>query len=99
MIVLDDLEIPKDERRAVMKEIREFTMNEVPYLALVASLSSSRVVFLKNLNRELAVLPLLRRIGLWSVGVTLALAAVLGTLFAGRLVRPVGSLAAAFTYD
>jgi signal transduction histidine kinase len=77
------------------EEIREFSLNEVPYLALEASLSSSRVVFLKNLNRELAVLPLLRRIGLWSVGVTLALALLLGTLFAGRLARPVGSLAAA----
>jgi signal transduction histidine kinase len=76
-------------------QVREFSLNEVPYLALVAPLPSSRVVFLKNLDRELAVLPLLRRIGLWSVGVTLALALVLGTLFAGRLARPVGSLASA----
>jgi len=75
--------------------IREIHVGQVPHLALVVPLSSSRVVFLKDLDRELAVLPLLRRIGLWSVGITLALALLLGTLFAGRLARPVGSLAAA----
>ncbi|MGW8266497.1 MAG: sensor histidine kinase, partial [Longimicrobiales bacterium] len=75
--------------------IREIRVGQVPYLALVVPLSSTRVVFLKDLDRELAVLPLLRRIGLWSVGITLALALLLGTVFAGRLARPVGSLAAA----
>ncbi|MGW8268522.1 MAG: HAMP domain-containing protein, partial [Longimicrobiales bacterium] len=75
--------------------IREIRVGQVPYLALVVPLSSTRIVFLKDLDRELAVLPLLRRIGLWSVGITLALALLLGTVFAGRLARPVGSLAAA----
>ncbi len=66
------------------------------FLALTAPLSGgSRVVFLKNLNQELAVLPLLRRIAFWSAGITLALAMLLGTLFAGRLARPVHGLAAA----
>ena len=75
--------------------IHGIEVGEVPYLALVAPLYSSRVVFLKNLDRELAVLPLLRRIALWSAGITLGLALLFGTLFAGRIARPVGSLAAA----
>jgi signal transduction histidine kinase len=75
--------------------IREVHVGQVPYLALVAPISSTRVVFLKNLDRELSVLPLLRRIALWIGGIALALALLLGTLFAGRLARPVGSLAAA----
>jgi signal transduction histidine kinase len=66
----------------------------VRYLALRSVLASgSEVLFLKNLDQELAVLPLLRRIAMWSAGITLALAMLLGTLFAGRLARPVGSLA------
>jgi signal transduction histidine kinase len=51
------------------------------------------VVFIKDLQRELAVLPLLRRIAFWSAGITLALALVLGSLFAARLARPVTGLA------
>jgi signal transduction histidine kinase len=74
--------------------IRETRIGTARYLVLAAPLGSgSEVVFLKNLDRELAVLPLLRRIALWSAGFTLALALILGTLFAGRLARPVGSLA------
>lgn len=66
------------------------------FLALTAPLAGgSRVVFLKNLDQELSVLPLLRSIALWSAGVTVALALVLGTLFAGRLARPVHGLATA----
>ena len=73
--------------------IHEVQANGVPYLVLTASLASSRIVFLKNLERELAVLPLLQRIALWSGGITLALALLLGTAFAARLARPVRSLA------
>jgi signal transduction histidine kinase len=76
--------------------IRELRVGNVPFLSLVVPLASgAEVVFLKDLGRELAVLPLLRRIALWSAGITLALALFLGTLFSGRLARPVGSLAAA----
>jgi signal transduction histidine kinase len=74
--------------------IGEVRVGPARYLALAATIGAgSRVLFLKNLERELAVLPLLRRIALWSAGITLALALVLGTIFAGRLARPVGSLA------
>jgi signal transduction histidine kinase len=73
---------------------REIRVGSVPYLVLSTSLSpTSRVVFIKDLQRELAVLPLLRRIALWSVGITLALALILGSVFAGRLARPVRGLA------
>jgi signal transduction histidine kinase len=72
--------------------IHEIRVGDVPFLALVAPLSPARVVFLKNLDRELAVLPLLRRVALWSGGIALVLALLLGTIFAARLARPVGSL-------
>jgi signal transduction histidine kinase len=84
---------PADEASA--EAIRELTVGSVSYLALVVPLGSSRVAFLKDLDRELAVLPLVKRIALWSAGVTLVLALILGTVFAGRLARPVGSLAEA----
>lgn len=74
--------------------IRELTVGPISYLALEAPLtSSSTVMFLKNLDRELAVLPRLRRIALLSAAFTLGLALVLGGLFGARLARPVGSLA------
>jgi signal transduction histidine kinase len=74
--------------------IQEARIGTSRYLVLTAHLADdSDIVFLKNLERELAVLPLLRRIALWSVGITLALALILGTLFSARLARPVGSLA------
>jgi signal transduction histidine kinase len=79
-----------------LPRIREVRVGGIRYLALDATMGSgSQVLFLKNLDREMAVLPLLRRIAIWSAGITLALALVLGTVFAGRLARPVGSLAAA----
>ena len=72
----------------------EIQVGTTRYLVLAAPLASgSEVVFLKDLNRELAVLPLLRRFALWSAGITFGLALILGSLFAGRLARPVGSLA------
>jgi signal transduction histidine kinase len=80
----------------VGSSIREVRVGTTRYLALTTTLATgSEVLFLKNLDRELAVLPLLTRIALWSAGITLALALVLGTMFAGRLARPVGSLATA----
>jgi signal transduction histidine kinase len=74
--------------------IQEMRVGEIPFLVLSVPLGAeSNVVFLKNLQRELAVLPLLRRIALWSAGITLVLALAFGTIFSGRLARPVGSLA------
>ena len=92
--------VPPEEARelaraaeAEVSGIHEIQALGSPYLALTTHLSSSRIIFLKDLDRELAVLPLLQRIALWSGGITLVLALLLGTVFAGRLARPVGSLA------
>lgn len=74
--------------------IREITVGQTPYLATRTQIAdASSVVFLKNLENELAVLPRLRRIALLSAAFTLGLALVLGGLFGARLARPVGSLA------
>ncbi len=76
--------------------IHELHRGDTRFLAVSAPLSSgSRVVFVKDLDQELSVLPLLRRIALWSAGITLVLAVLMGGLFAGRLARPVHSLASA----
>ena len=91
---LAELPEPSGDESGLVPIIREARLGTTRYLVLAAILGSgSEVVFIKNLDRELAVLPLLRRIAFWSAGITLALALVLGTLFAGRLARPVGSLA------
>jgi signal transduction histidine kinase len=74
--------------------IREITVGQTPYLVTRTQITdASSVVFLKNLENELAVLPRLRRIALLSAAFTLTLALVLGSLFGARLARPVGSLA------
>jgi signal transduction histidine kinase len=84
----------EDEEASSDSGIEETRIGPTRFLVLAASLASgSQIVFFKDLGRELAVLPLLRRIALWSAGITLALALVLGTIFAGRLARPVGGLA------
>ncbi len=86
--------VPDSSAGPAALAIRETLIGAVRYLVLFAPLASgSEVVFLKNLDRELSVMPLLRKIALWSAGITLALAMILGTLFAGRLAGPVGSLA------
>ncbi|MBT8396347.1 MAG: HAMP domain-containing protein, partial [Gemmatimonadetes bacterium] len=98
----DGVAIPGDSglvgvgNEADSHEIREVRVGATRYLVLTTAMApGSEVLFLKDLERELAVLPLLRRIALWSAGITLGLALILGTVFAGRLARPVGSLATA----
>jgi signal transduction histidine kinase len=53
------------------------------------------VAFARSLERELALLPDLRRTAFVSTGVALAVALLVGTLFAQRVARPVESLAGA----
>ncbi len=55
----------------------------------------SRILFARDLGRELAVVPELRRVALYSIGVALLFALLLGGLFAARLARPVRALAGA----
>ena len=55
----------------------------------------ARILFARDLDRELAVVPELRRVALYSIGLALVFALLLGGIFASRLARPVRSLASA----
>jgi two-component system sensor histidine kinase PilS (NtrC family) len=58
-----------------------------------APLDHGQVVFFRDLETELAVLPALRRTALVSGASALAFALLVGTIFAARLSRPVSELA------
>jgi signal transduction histidine kinase len=65
------------------------------FLVTRAGLDAGAVVFVRDLQAELAVLPALRRTALLSSGLALLAALTVGILFATALARPVSSLAAA----
>ncbi|MEZ4417573.1 MAG: HAMP domain-containing sensor histidine kinase [Gemmatimonadota bacterium] len=67
------------------------------WLAARGTLSegTASILFARDLDRELAVVPDLRRVALVSMGLALGFALLLGTLVAGRLARPVRALATA----
>jgi signal transduction histidine kinase len=66
------------------------------YLATSGELPGGvKVFFLRDVDQEMAILPVLQRSILISSGLALVFAMVLGGLFATGLARPVGSLAAA----
>jgi signal transduction histidine kinase len=65
------------------------------FLAVRAPLDGGAVVFLRDLDAELAVLPALRRTAVASAGTALLFALVVGVLVAVALARPVAALAAA----
>jgi two-component system sensor histidine kinase MtrB len=76
--------------------VRELQVSEVPYLVASAPWdASASVAFTRNLSRELAILPDLRRTAVWTWALALLFALAVGTLFAGRVARPVGALAGA----
>lgn len=66
-------------------------------LAAAADVDDGRVVFVRNLAAELAVLPALRRTALISAAVSLLFALLVGALFASRLARPFTEVADAAT--
>lgn len=69
---------------------------ESRYWAAVAPLGSAgQAVFLRDVERELGLLPDLRRSGLLAVAIALGLALLLGSLLGARMVRPVQALAVA----
>ncbi len=81
---------PRDE------EVHEARMEGRRYLVARATLGDvATVFFARDLRRELAVLPKLRRVIALSGMVELGLGMLLGTLFAIALARPVRSLAEA----
>lgn len=79
-----------DDERA---PVRRVEVGDRVVLAVGAPLDHGQVVFFRDLETELAVLPALRRTALVSGGSALVLALLVGTLFASRLSRPVSELA------
>ena len=78
-------------------EVRRLTVpGGSSYWAVTAPLGGgASAVFLRNVEAELAVLPGLRRSAAIAALLALAIALLLGVVFAGRLARPVQSLAEA----
>ena len=75
-------------------QVREVAQGAQRYLVAVAALGDvATIVFVRDLTRDLAVLPAFRRVVLLSGGGALLLALLLGTTAAHRLARPVGALA------
>jgi two-component system, NtrC family, sensor kinase len=74
-------------------QVREIEHEDRRYLATTALLGDATIVFVRDMQRELAVLPKLRRVavasGFGALGVTL----ILGALLARLLARPVQLLA------
>ncbi|MGY8778411.1 MAG: ATP-binding protein [Longimicrobiales bacterium] len=82
--------------RPVSEEVGEFELAGERYLVVSAFLpGGARVSFVREMAEELAVVPALRTVGAGVFGFALIVALFVGMLFAGRLARPVGSLATA----
>lgn len=80
---------PRDGR------VREIDAAGHRYLVAVTSLGDATMVFVRDMQRELAVLPKLRRVVALSGAAGLGLALLLSTWLAARLARPVRALATA----
>ncbi len=74
---------------------RELRVDEVRYLAATAPLAGATVAFVRDLRRELAILPRLRLVLVASGAAALIVAVLLGSLLAMFLMRPVRELAIA----
>ena len=80
----------------VSEEVRELELAGSRYLVVSSRLpGGARVTFVRSMEEELAVVPALRVVGFGVLGLAAVLALIVGVLFAARLARPVGSLAAA----
>jgi two-component system, NtrC family, sensor kinase len=75
--------------------ITELRLGEDRFLAIAAPLDSARVIFVRDMAHELALVPQIRRVVGTYAGVALIVALALGVVFAGFIARPVRSLAAA----
>jgi signal transduction histidine kinase len=74
---------------------REIRVDGVRYLVATAPLAGATVAFVRDLRRELAILPRLRNVLAASAAAALVVALLLGTLLALFLTRPVRALATA----
>jgi signal transduction histidine kinase len=78
------------------KGVEELKLGPSRYLAVAAALNdSSRVIFVRDMERELALVPQIRQVTGTYAGLSLVVALLLGALFAALLSQPVKSLAAA----
>ena len=75
--------------------VAEIRIGDTRYLVSAADLNGATALFVRDLRRELAMLPVLRRVVLAAGVAALALALLLGYVLAGRVARPVRQLAAA----
>jgi signal transduction histidine kinase len=76
--------------------VHDLTLGERRLIATMASLGSAgHIVLVRDLGAELAVMPRLRRIALWSAVAALGSALLLGFALAMRIARPVSDLAGA----
>jgi two-component system NtrC family sensor kinase len=76
--------------------VHDISIGDRRFIAATASLGSAgHLVLVRDLGAELAVVPRLRRIALWSALAALASALVLGFALATRIARPVSDLAGA----
>ena len=79
---------------AAPNDARDVTLGSRPFLIERARLGDAgAVLFVRDLNRELTVLPRLRRVTVISAVVALALSLLLGMMLVARLTRSVRSLA------
>jgi two-component system, NtrC family, sensor kinase len=74
-------------------QVREIEHDDRRYLVTTAALGDAMIVFVRDMQRELAVLPKLRRVAAVSGAGALGIALVLGALLAMLLSRPVRLLA------
>lgn len=75
------------------EEVRELAFGRERYFVIGAVLpGGARVTFVRGLEEELALAPILRAWGAGVIGLTLLVALVVGSWFAARIARPVGSL-------
>ena len=76
--------------------VHELTLGRRRLIATLASLGDAgQIVLVRDLGAELAVMPRLRLIALWSSAAALGLAVLLGFALATRIARPVSDLASA----
>ena len=80
---------------AATDSVHELRVGGERYLVATGALAGATVAFVRDLRRDMSILPRLRRVLLASGGGALALALLLGALLALLLVRPVRGLAAA----
>jgi signal transduction histidine kinase len=83
------------ETQGLTDGVRELRLNQRRYLFTVASFAAINVAFVRDLRRDLAILPQLRRVLTANGAGALLIALLLGSLLALVLLRPVRVLAAA----